>query len=89
MLTAIAVKVMSFGAGEFIRRFLLHVLPKGFMRIRHYGLTADRAKHRQLEQARRALNQPVAPAIAPESVDAFWQRVACLRFNTTYSIGQA
>src|SRR5262249_35012721 len=36
-------KVMCLQATEFIRRFLLHVLPKGFMRIRHYGLLANRA----------------------------------------------
>ncbi len=36
------VKVMRLPAEEFIRRFLLHVLPKGFMRIRHYGLLANR-----------------------------------------------
>jgi hypothetical protein len=36
-----AKKVMSLEAGEFLRRFLLHVLPKGFVRIRHYGLMAS------------------------------------------------
>ena len=35
---------MTLDAQEFIRRFLLHVLPSGFMRIRHYGLLANRAK---------------------------------------------
>ncbi len=34
-------KTMTLAAGEFIRRFLLHVLPKGFHRIRHYGLLAS------------------------------------------------
>ncbi len=33
---------MRLPAEEFIRRFLLHVLPKGFMRIRHYGLLTNR-----------------------------------------------
>ena len=37
---ATKVKVMRLPAEEFIRRFLLHVLPKGFQRIRHYGLLA-------------------------------------------------
>ena len=35
-------KTMTLGAGEFIRRFLLHVLPEGFQRIRYYGFLANR-----------------------------------------------
>lgn len=47
---------------EFLRRFLLHVLPRGFMRIRHYGLIASRKKTENLENCRKALNveQPIA-----------------------------
>ena len=73
-------KVMSLNVQEFIRRYLLHVLPKGFMRIRHYGLTANRAKHHHLAQARAALNAPPpqpTPA-APETPEAFWLRIAQL-----------
>jgi hypothetical protein len=70
-------KVMTLEATEFLRRFLLHVLPKGFMRIRHYGLLANRAKAALLAQARRALDQPHSPPpAATESVAAFWLRVA-------------
>jgi hypothetical protein len=70
-------KVMTLEAAEFLRRFLLHVLPKGFMRIRHYGLLANRAKAALLAQARRALDQPHSPPpAATESVAAFWLRVA-------------
>ena len=43
-------------AVEFIRRFLLHVLPKGFMRIRHYGFLANRCKRENLSKCRRFLN---------------------------------
>ena len=72
-------KVMRLDAHEFIRRFLSHVLPAGFMRIRHYGLIANRAKREKLAQARSALNYPAATATnEPESVAAFWQRVASL-----------
>lgn len=73
-------KVLRLQAGEFIRRFLLHVLPRGFMRIRHYGLLANRAKQVKLAQARSALDQPppVPPPPQPESVPAFWLRVAKL-----------
>ena len=47
-------KVMTLDAQEFIRRFLLHVLPSGFMRIRHYGLLANRAKGVKLAAVRTA-----------------------------------
>jgi hypothetical protein len=73
-------KVMPLQAQEFIRRYLLHVLPKGFMRIRHYGLNANRAKHHKLTLARAALNVPRFTPLptAPETIEAFWLRVAQL-----------
>ena len=37
-------KTMTLDAHEFIRRFLLHVIPKGFMRVRHFGFLANRSK---------------------------------------------
>jgi hypothetical protein len=43
---------MTLEVGEFIRRFLLHVLPKGFHRIRHYGLLAGSAKAETIAKAR-------------------------------------
>jgi putative transposase len=55
------VKVMALPAEEFLRRFLLHVAPAGFMRIRHFGLLANR--HRASKLARcRILLEPEAPA---------------------------
>ena len=71
-------KVMSLHAAEFLRRFLLHVLPKGFMRIRHYGLLANRSKRLKLQAARDALAVPMpAPRIVPaESPRASWLRIA-------------
>jgi hypothetical protein len=41
-------KIMKLSAREFIRRFLLHVLPKGFMKIRHYGILGNRDKNKRL-----------------------------------------
>jgi hypothetical protein len=38
---------MTVSATEFLRRFLLHVLPRGFVRIRHYGITANRHRDRK------------------------------------------
>jgi hypothetical protein len=58
-------KTMTLAAGEFIRRFLLHVLPSGFHRIRHYGLLANIGRKANLALARELLN---APAPAPEPV---------------------
>ena len=40
---------------EFIRRFLLHVLPRGFVRIRHYGLLANRNRKEKIERCRNLL----------------------------------
>ncbi len=45
-------RTMQLGHDEFIRRFLLHVLPSGFHRIRHYGLVANVGRKRNLKQAR-------------------------------------
>ena len=46
---------MTLATHEFIRRFLLHVLPKGFHRIRHYGLLAGGARAESIAQARELL----------------------------------
>ncbi len=45
-------KIMTLDGGEFLRRFLLHILPKGLMRIRHYGYLANRVRVEQLEKIR-------------------------------------
>ena len=45
-------KTMTLGCVEFIRRFLLHVVPKGFVRIRHYGFLANRNRKTKLAQCR-------------------------------------
>ena len=54
-------KVMSLPAEEFLRRFLLHVLPSGFMRIRHYGLLANCHREVKLAQCRQLLAAPPPP----------------------------
>jgi len=61
---------------EFIRRFLLHVLPKGIKRIRHYGVLASACKTTRLAQARQALDMPAVQAKAMESAADFMHRVA-------------
>jgi hypothetical protein len=52
------VKVMTLSAEEFIRRFLLHILPDGFQRIRYHGFLANRYRKAKLEQCRRLLGMP-------------------------------
>jgi hypothetical protein len=53
-------KTMTLEAQEFIRRFLLHVLPDGFMRIRHFGFLANRSKKQALSRCREFLGLPPA-----------------------------
>ena len=53
-------KVMTLATGEFIRRFLIHVLPQGFHRIRHYGLLASGTRADNIAGARRLLDVPEA-----------------------------
>jgi hypothetical protein len=61
-------KTMTLTADEFMRRFLLHVLPTGFHRIRHYGLFANTARRNNLAKVRALLH--VAPAIELPVQDA-------------------
>jgi hypothetical protein len=51
-------KTMTLSPGEFMRRFLLHVLPRGFHRIRHYGLLANAGRRESLATVRALLNVP-------------------------------
>ena len=51
-------KVMTLSGDELLRRFLLHVLPKGFMRVRHFGFLANRCRAKRLGQIRTALAAP-------------------------------
>ena len=59
---------MTLDTSEFIRRFLIHVLPKGFHRIRHYGLFASGAKAECIATARKLLGMP-APSISANADD--------------------
>ncbi|MGH7734229.1 MAG: IS91 family transposase, partial [Gemmatimonadales bacterium] len=60
-------KVMTLAADEFIRRFLLHVLPTGFHRIRHYGLFASGKRAEMIARARELLD--LAPPVVEEAVE--------------------
>jgi hypothetical protein len=62
-------KLMTLGADEFIRRFLIHLLPDGFHRIRHYGLLANGRRAENIARARQLLNVP-APQNALSDTDS-------------------
>lgn len=68
-------RVLRLPGSEFITRFLLHVLPGGFKRIRHYGLLSPARKQAGLAAARSALAVPPPEAAIIESVTAFMQRI--------------
>jgi hypothetical protein len=54
--------VMTLEAVEFVRRFLTHVLPAGFVRVRHYGLLANRCRREKLARCRELLGMTVTPS---------------------------
>ena len=62
-------KIMTLAPGEFIRRFLIHVLPAGFHRIRYYGLLASGKRAENVARARELLLPP-PPVIPIEAIKA-------------------
>jgi len=65
-------RTMTLAPDEFIRRFLLHVLPKGFHRIRHYGLLASATCKENIAHARELIGAPISvidPPAEHEDVD--------------------
>jgi len=67
-------RIMQLPSGQFLARFVLHVLPPGLVRIRHIGLLANRHKRQQLAQARAALAAPAPLPLPKESAQQL-----CLR----------
>ena len=82
------VKVMTLDACEFIRRFLLHVLPRGFTRLRHYGLLANRGRARKLALCRTLLAQPDPEPREPESTEAMMLRLTGIDITVCRECGQ-
>ena len=82
------VKVMTLDAGEFIRRFLLHVLPRGFTRLRHYGVLANRGRARKLALCRALLAQPDPEPREPESPEAMMLRLTGIDITVCRACGQ-
>ncbi len=63
-------QTMTLGADEFMRRFLLHVLPGGFHRIRHFGLIANAGRRENLARVRELLHVAPNAAVEPPGADA-------------------
>jgi hypothetical protein len=69
-------KTMSLNATDFLQRFCLHILPSGFVRIRHYGILSTRRKTECLEDARLSLG-----AAAPQKQPTDWKSIAFKRLG--------
>jgi len=65
-------RTMTLTAMEFLRRFVQHVLPRGFVRIRQFGFLANHCRTAQLALARRLLRQPVTMTDARRSAAEWW-----------------
>lgn len=68
-------KTMTLDADEFIRRFLLHVLPEGFQRIRYYGFLSHRHRKQKLAHCRELLGMPEPEAVESEPAKDYRDRV--------------
>lgn len=71
-------RIESLPVDTFIGRFMSHVLPSGFKRIRHYGVLANCHKREQLARCRTTLGMPAPEPKMIEAVDAFMRRVASI-----------
>ena len=65
---------MTLDAEEFIRRFLLHILPDGFQRIRYYGFLSNRYREEKLARCRELLGMPVCEPPALHDTDDYRDR---------------
>jgi hypothetical protein len=83
------VKIMALPAEEFIRRFLLHIVPERFVRIRHFGFLANRAREIKLERCRQLLGLPVSPPAPPtETVPVLLLRLTGIDIERCHVCGQ-
>lgn len=81
-------KTMTLSPAEFMRRFLLHVLPSGFHRIRHYGLLANAERRRQLTNVRKLLNAPPPEPVIDETTVAAPPTFICRCCGGTMSVAE-
>lgn len=77
-------KTMTLGAAEFIRRFLLHVLPDGFQRIRYYGFLGNRYREQKLARCRQLLGMSAGEPPALEATQDYRDRYEELTGNSLW-----
>ncbi|WP_250487059.1 IS91 family transposase [Caballeronia sp. GaOx3] len=77
-------RAMRLQAHEFVRRFLLHVLPLGLQRIRHYGLLSNRLRASRLAECRRLLHAPPPAQAATNSQAGYRERYEVLTSRSLY-----
>lgn len=77
-------RALRLDAHEFIRRFLLHVLPRGLQRIRHYGLLSNRLRESRLAECRRLLHAPPSAPATNESPTDYRERYETLTSRSLY-----
>jgi len=82
-------KVMSLAADEFIRRFLLHALPDGFHRIRHYGFLANGHRRAKLARCRQLLAAPPPVPPAPADYRERYRQLSGISLDTCPCCGGA
>lgn len=80
-------RITQLPGAQFIERLMQHVVPRGFKRIRHYGLLAPAAKTERLACARALLGMPAANPIVAEDVAQFMRRVATIDIHTCTHCG--
>ena len=78
---------MTLSATEFLRRFVQHVLPRGFVRIRQFGLLANRCRKALLALARSLLDSVAEPVQPPQQASATHVSWLCPRCSTPMRIG--
>jgi hypothetical protein len=66
-------KLLTLGAVEFLKRFLLHVLPRALVRIRHYGFLANAVRRREIAHCRELLDHPVPPLPMDPTQSETWK----------------
>ena len=86
-------KVMTLEAVEFIRRFLLHILPTGFVKIRHFGFLSNRNRAQALRLCRHHLHSclqdhPISDVLAPERRQAIEHRCPRCAQGTLHTVAR-
>lgn len=82
-------RVMTLEASEFIRRFLRHVLPEGFQRIRHYGLLSNRGGKDKLERSRQLLGSQQQRSAAPTDYKQQYEEVTGISLTRCPACGSS